>query len=144
LKRRVESTEKLGTELAAWESKRNTDISKINWHFTNDQARIKLISLYPKIIPIAYVGHLLKLQLINIHQIRPLFFGGMRDKSAGDLHENATRSALGKSGMQIFDSVFRANSAKKRRISGYLTLFLQENARKTGRKDACMTFRAHS
>jgi hypothetical protein len=52
LNRRVESTEKLSTELVAWESKRNTDISKINWHFTNDQARIKLISLYPKIIPL--------------------------------------------------------------------------------------------
>jgi len=46
--------------------------------------------------------------------------------------------------MKISDLVFRANSAKKRRISGYLTLFLQENARKTGRKDACMTFRVDS
>ncbi len=49
LSRRIDSIEKLDVELRAWESKRNTDVSKIKWHFTNDQARVKLISLYPKL-----------------------------------------------------------------------------------------------
>ena len=48
LNRRIDDLEKLRSELSAWGRKRNTDISKINWHFTNDQARTKLISLYPK------------------------------------------------------------------------------------------------
>lgn len=48
LNRRIDDLEKLRSELSAWEIKRNTDISKITWHFTNDQARTKLISLYPK------------------------------------------------------------------------------------------------
>ena len=65
-------------------------------------------------------------------------------KMRAGLSVQSPRSPLGKPGMQIFDSVFRANSAKKRRISGYLTLFLQENARKNGRKDACRTFRVYS
>jgi hypothetical protein len=52
LSRRVESINKLKTELLAWESKRNNDSSKINWHFTNNHARSKLISLYPKLIPL--------------------------------------------------------------------------------------------
>lgn len=48
LSRRIDTLEKLSSELSAWESKRNSDSSKINWHFTNDRARVKLISLYPK------------------------------------------------------------------------------------------------
>jgi len=52
LSRRIDSIEKLDIELRAWESKRNTDVSKIKWHFTNDQARVKLISLYPKLTPL--------------------------------------------------------------------------------------------
>ena len=50
LKRRVDHLEKLRSELSAWEIERNSNIAKINWHFTNNQAREKLISLYPKII----------------------------------------------------------------------------------------------
>jgi len=50
LKRRIDNLEKLRSELSAWEIERNSNIAKINWHFTNNQAREKLISLYPKII----------------------------------------------------------------------------------------------
>ena len=48
LNRRINDIEKLQTELAAWERNRNSRASTINWHFTNNQPRIKLISLYPK------------------------------------------------------------------------------------------------
>ena len=51
LKRRVDQIETLRSELSAWEIERNTNIAKINWHFTNNQAREKLISSYPKLIP---------------------------------------------------------------------------------------------
>lgn len=50
LKRRIDNLEKLRSELSAWEKERNINSSKINWHFTNNQARIRLISLYPKTI----------------------------------------------------------------------------------------------
>ena len=49
LSRRIESIDKLKSELSAWESERNTKQAKVNWQFTNDKARIKLISLYPKL-----------------------------------------------------------------------------------------------
>lgn len=49
LNRRIEDIETLQTELAAWQLDRNNKFSEINWHFTNDQARTKLVSLYPKI-----------------------------------------------------------------------------------------------
>lgn len=50
LTRRIDNVEKLRSELSTWEKERNANIAKINWHFTNNQARVKLISLYPKII----------------------------------------------------------------------------------------------
>ena len=49
LNRRVDDLEKLRCELAVWEVNRNERSSTINWHFTNNQARTKLVSLYPKI-----------------------------------------------------------------------------------------------
>lgn len=49
LSRRIESIDKLKSELSAWESERNAKQAKVNWQFTNDKARIKLISLYPKL-----------------------------------------------------------------------------------------------
>ncbi len=49
LHRRIDDFEKLRSELAAWERERNTRTSKIRWHFTNNQAREKIASLYPKI-----------------------------------------------------------------------------------------------
>jgi hypothetical protein len=49
LHRRIDDLEILRSELAAWERERNTRLSKICWHFTNNQAREKMSSLYPKI-----------------------------------------------------------------------------------------------
>ena len=49
LSRRIESIDKLKSELSAWESERNAKQAKVNWQFTNDKARIKLVSLYPKL-----------------------------------------------------------------------------------------------
>jgi len=33
----------------AWEKHRNSSSKKILWQFTNDEARIKLVKLYPKL-----------------------------------------------------------------------------------------------
>ena len=49
LSRRIESIDKLKSELSAWEAERNAKQAKVNWQFTNDKARIKLASLYPKL-----------------------------------------------------------------------------------------------
>lgn len=48
LSRRINDIGLLRKELAAWESRRNKEISKIIWHFTAHNAREKLLSLYPK------------------------------------------------------------------------------------------------
>lgn len=50
LTRRIDNLEKLRSELTAWEKERNIHTAKIRWHFTNNHAREKLISLYPKTI----------------------------------------------------------------------------------------------
>ena len=52
LSRRIEGMELLRKELAAWESDRNEHTACIQWQFTNDKARTKLTSLYPKFGPI--------------------------------------------------------------------------------------------
>lgn len=49
LSRRIESIDILRTELSAWESERNNNYAKVNWHFTTKDARIKLVSLYPEL-----------------------------------------------------------------------------------------------
>ena len=49
LNRRIDSIEKLTSELAAWEKERNENHAKVNWHFRTKDARVKLISLYPEI-----------------------------------------------------------------------------------------------
>ena len=49
LSRRIESIDKLKSELSAWESERKAKQAKVKWQFTNDKARIKLLSLYPKL-----------------------------------------------------------------------------------------------
>lgn len=49
LNRRIADQEKLSTEVAAWEARRNAADSKIDWRFTTDDARIKLKRLYPTI-----------------------------------------------------------------------------------------------
>ena len=49
LSRRIGSIEKLRTELSAWKSERNNLASKVNWQFKTQDARTKLISLYPEL-----------------------------------------------------------------------------------------------
>lgn len=48
LSRRVEEIGMLRQELAAWESDRNQNTACIQWQFTTEKARTKLVSLYPK------------------------------------------------------------------------------------------------
>lgn len=47
LSRRINDIDLLRKELAAWETERNQNKSKILWHFRTGDAREKLISLYP-------------------------------------------------------------------------------------------------
>lgn len=49
LERRVPDMATLQAEVAAWQERRNTADSSINWRFTTDDARIKLKKLYPSI-----------------------------------------------------------------------------------------------
>ena len=52
LSRRIVDISLLRQELAAWESDRNEHTACIQWQFTTDKARTKLMSLYPKFGPI--------------------------------------------------------------------------------------------
>jgi hypothetical protein len=47
LNRHLPTMEKVIEEVKAWEKHRNNKNKKINWQFTNEQARIKLKRLYP-------------------------------------------------------------------------------------------------
>ena len=47
LKRRIPDKEILSSEVAAWQEKRNFDQAKVDWHFTTEDARIRLKRLYP-------------------------------------------------------------------------------------------------
>jgi hypothetical protein len=49
LNRRIDTIAEVKSEVAAWEMKRNNKNPKINWRFTNEKARIKLLRLYPTI-----------------------------------------------------------------------------------------------
>ncbi len=48
LSRRIAAIDELWQELAAWENGRNKSVARINWQFTTENARTKLVSLYPK------------------------------------------------------------------------------------------------
>ena len=48
LDRRIDNPGVLNTELAAWQSATNSDQRQVRWHFTTEDARIKLRHLYPK------------------------------------------------------------------------------------------------
>jgi DDE superfamily endonuclease len=50
LERRIPNVESLKEQVAEWEKRRNQLSKKINWQFTNKDARIKLKRLYPSII----------------------------------------------------------------------------------------------
>jgi hypothetical protein len=47
LDRRIDTLEKLSTELAAWQVERNGKRKLVKWQFTTEDVRIKLHSLYP-------------------------------------------------------------------------------------------------
>ena len=48
LERRIESRERLASEVAAWERRRNKQRAQIRWMFTTDKARHKMARAYPK------------------------------------------------------------------------------------------------
>ncbi|MDR1202905.1 MAG: transposase, partial [Tannerellaceae bacterium] len=50
LNRRIGDMETMKKEVFAWQRDRNNRNAKINWRFTNDNARIKLKKLYPTIL----------------------------------------------------------------------------------------------
>ena len=47
LNRRIDNIEEVRKEANAWREHRNNKNAKVNWHFTTDNARIKLLRLYP-------------------------------------------------------------------------------------------------
>ena len=47
LDRRIADIAELTTEVAAWSVRHDADPAPIRWHFTNAEARIKLLRLYP-------------------------------------------------------------------------------------------------
>ncbi len=49
LNRHIATMDKIKEEVAAWQGHRNNKNGKINWQFTNGDARIKLKRLYPSI-----------------------------------------------------------------------------------------------
>jgi hypothetical protein len=49
LNRHISTMKKLTEEVEAWQMNRNSKNSKINWQFTNKDARVKLKKLYPSI-----------------------------------------------------------------------------------------------
>ena len=53
LSRRIADIVLLRQELAVWERERNEHTVCIHWQFTTDNARTKLVSLYPKFDMIA-------------------------------------------------------------------------------------------
>ena len=50
LERRIDNLSFLKTELAAWETSRNSTQKGVEWQFTTPDARIKLKHLYPHIV----------------------------------------------------------------------------------------------
>jgi hypothetical protein len=49
LNRRIDKMETMRSEALAWQTHRNNKDAKINWQFTCEDARVKLIKLYPSI-----------------------------------------------------------------------------------------------
>ncbi len=49
LDRRIGSIDQLQSEITAWEVDRNQALKSVEWHFSTQQARGKLIHLYPEI-----------------------------------------------------------------------------------------------
>jgi len=51
LQERMQSKSNLERHIQVWQERRNQTASRVNWHFTTQDARIKLRKLYPKILP---------------------------------------------------------------------------------------------
>ncbi len=51
LDRHIPNVDKLTSEVAAWEQRRNEAKRTVNWHFTTADARTKLKKLYPCVLP---------------------------------------------------------------------------------------------
>ena len=49
LNRRIDNIEKMKSEVDAWQTHRNNKEAKIKWQFTCEDARVKLLKLYPSI-----------------------------------------------------------------------------------------------
>jgi hypothetical protein len=49
LNRHISTMKKIKEEVEAWQSNRNNKNNKINWQFTNKEARVKLKKLYPSV-----------------------------------------------------------------------------------------------
>lgn len=49
LDRRIDNIEQMTHQVSAWETQRNAGTLKVNWRFTNADARVKLKKLYPSI-----------------------------------------------------------------------------------------------
>lgn len=49
LNRRIDNIDELRKELSAWETKRNQLQAKVQWQFSNEKARVKLVSIYPQL-----------------------------------------------------------------------------------------------
>lgn len=49
LNRRIDNIEEVRRQAMAWQKHRNNKSAKVNWQFTNEDARIKLKRLYPTI-----------------------------------------------------------------------------------------------
>jgi transposase len=47
LSRRIDTISKVASEVSAWQTRRNNLNAKVNWHFTTEDARVKLQRLYP-------------------------------------------------------------------------------------------------
>ena len=47
LNRRIAHIESARSEVKAWEKARNSKITRVNWQFTRDDARVRLARLYP-------------------------------------------------------------------------------------------------
>ncbi len=51
LRERMETQDNLTRQVKAWQDKRNLTATRVNWHFTTQNARNKLKRLYPIILP---------------------------------------------------------------------------------------------
>jgi len=49
LDRRIDSRQRLVSEIAAWERQRNTSRARIKWMFTTEKARAKMGRAYPRL-----------------------------------------------------------------------------------------------